>query len=72
MRPSGRDRAPNEAERELVYRQTVLVLSDLDELSNRNSGDIRGLSEPAVKARLHRARLFLRGQLAVSFGYAPA
>jgi RNA polymerase sigma-70 factor (ECF subfamily) len=52
--------------------KTVLVLSDLEELSNQDIGDILGLSVPAVKARLHRARLFLRGKLAVSFGYSPA
>lgn len=52
--------------------KTVLVLSDLEELSNRDIGDILGLSVPAVKSRLHRARLFLRGKLSVSFGYSPA
>ena len=52
--------------------KAVLVLSDLEELSNRDIGDILGLSVPAVKSRLHRARLFLRGKLAASFGQSPA
>jgi RNA polymerase sigma-70 factor (ECF subfamily) len=51
--------------------KTVLVLSDLEELSNRDIGDILGLSVPAVKSRLHRARLLLRGKLSVSLGHSP-
>ena len=51
--------------------KAVLVLSDLEELSNREIGAALGLTVPAVKARLHRARLFLRGQLAVTLGHAP-
>ena len=43
--------------------KAVLVLSDFEERSNRDIGDALGLTVPAVKARLHRARLFLRGQL---------
>lgn len=50
--------------------RAVLVLSDFEELSNRDIGDALGLSVPAVKARLHRARLFLRGKLAVSLGHS--
>jgi RNA polymerase sigma-70 factor (ECF subfamily) len=49
--------------------RTVLVLSDMEELSNREIADTLGLSVSAVKARLHRARLFLRGKLAVSMGH---
>jgi RNA polymerase sigma-70 factor (ECF subfamily) len=52
--------------------RTVLVLSDFEELSNRDIGEALGLSVSAVKARLHRARLFLRGKLAVSLGHAGA
>ncbi len=48
--------------------KAVVVLSDLEELPQRETADILGLSLPAVKARLHRARLFLRGQLAASLG----
>jgi RNA polymerase sigma-70 factor (ECF subfamily) len=51
--------------------KAVLVLSDFEELSNRNIGEALGLTVPAVKARLHRARLFLRGQLAVTLGHSP-
>jgi RNA polymerase sigma-70 factor (ECF subfamily) len=46
--------------------KAVLVLSDVEELSNRDIGEILGLSVLAVKARLHRARLCLRGKLAVT------
>lgn len=52
--------------------KAVLVLSDLEELSNHDIGEILGLSVPAVKARLHRARLFLRGKLAVALGHSPS
>ena len=51
--------------------KAVLVLSDFEELSNRDIADVLGLSVSAVKARLHRSRLFLRGRLAVSLGYSP-
>ena len=50
--------------------KAVLVLSDFEDLSNKEIGEALGLTVLAVKARLHRARLFLRGQLAVAFGYA--
>ncbi len=52
--------------------KAVVVLSDLEELSNRETGAILGLSLSAVKARLHRARLLLRGKLAAALGSAPA
>lgn len=52
--------------------RTVLVLSDMEELSNQDIADALGLSVSAIKARLHRARLFLRGKLAVSLGHAGA
>ncbi|MBI3779533.1 MAG: sigma-70 family RNA polymerase sigma factor [candidate division NC10 bacterium] len=51
--------------------KAVIVQSDIEGLSNREIGEVLGLSIPAVKARLHRARLFLRGKLAVSLGYSP-
>jgi RNA polymerase sigma-70 factor, ECF subfamily len=51
--------------------KAVLVLSDFEDLSNKEIGEVLGLTVPAVKARLHRARLCLRGQLAVVFGYSP-
>jgi len=51
--------------------RAVLVLSDFEELPNREIGEALGLTVSAVKARLHRARLFLRGQLAVALGHSP-
>jgi RNA polymerase sigma-70 factor (ECF subfamily) len=51
--------------------KAVIVLSDLEGISNREISHALGLSVPAVKARLHRTRLFLRGRLAVSLGYSP-
>ena len=52
--------------------KAVLVLSDFEDLPNRDIGEVLGLTVLAVKARLHRARLFLRGQLAVALGHSPA
>ena len=52
--------------------KVVVVLSDLDGLSDREIGAVLGVSVGAVRSRLHRARLFLRGKLAVTLGYAPA
>jgi RNA polymerase sigma-70 factor (ECF subfamily) len=51
--------------------KAVVVLSDVEELSNRDIAQALGLTVPAVKARLHRARLFLRGKLAAHFGHSP-
>jgi RNA polymerase sigma-70 factor (ECF subfamily) len=41
----------------------VFVLSDVEGLSNEEMAKILGLSVPAIKSRLHRARLFLRERL---------
>lgn len=41
----------------------VLVLRDLEGLSNEEVAEVVGASVLAVKARLHRARLVLRGRL---------
>jgi RNA polymerase sigma-70 factor (ECF subfamily) len=51
--------------------RTVVVLSDREGHSDREIGAVLGLSVSAVKARLHRSRLFLRGRLAVALGYSP-
>jgi RNA polymerase sigma-70 factor (ECF subfamily) len=51
--------------------KAVVMLSDLEGVPNREIGKTLGLSVPAVKTRLHRARLFLRGKLAVSLGHSP-
>jgi RNA polymerase sigma-70 factor (ECF subfamily) len=47
----------------------VFVLRDTEGLSHREIGDMLALSVPAVKSRLHRARLFLRHHLATYFGF---
>jgi len=44
------------------YRMT-LVLRDMEGLSAKEVGTIMGLTERAVKSRLHRARLFVRREL---------
>ncbi|MBI2090429.1 MAG: sigma-70 family RNA polymerase sigma factor [Deltaproteobacteria bacterium] len=51
--------------------KAVVVLSDLEGLRDQEIAKTLGLSVAAVKTRLHRARLFLRGQLAVHLGYSP-
>lgn len=45
----------------------VLLLRDIEGFSNSEVMEILGLSLPAVKSRLHRARLFLRGELCKYF-----
>ena len=49
-----------------IYRD-VYVLSDVEGLPNSEIADILGLSVPAVKSRLHRARLLMRNALAPHF-----
>ncbi|MBP2676739.1 MAG: polymerase sigma-70 factor, subfamily [Deltaproteobacteria bacterium] len=44
--------------------RVVFVLSDIEGLSNEETAKILGMTVPAVKSRLHRARLYLREQLA--------
>ncbi len=51
---------------EPAYR-SVFVLRDLDELSTEETADALGLSVPAVKSRLLRARLQLREKLTRHF-----
>ena len=43
--------------------RTMLVLRDVEGLSNVEIAEVLGLSVPVVKTRVHRARLFLRKQL---------
>lgn len=52
--------------------RAVVVMSDLEGIPNREIGEALGLTVTAVKARLHRARLFLRGKLAVHLGHSPS
>lgn len=49
-----------------VYRD-VYLLADVEELSNADIADILDLSVPAIKSRLHRARLLMRNALAPYF-----
>jgi RNA polymerase sigma-70 factor, ECF subfamily len=53
-----------------LYRDTY-VLADVDGLSNAEVGATLGLSLPAVKSRLHRARLMMRDALAPFFEEPP-
>jgi len=52
--------------------KSVVVLSDLEGLSDKEIAVAVGITVAAVKTRLHRARLFLRGKLAARLGYSPA
>lgn len=45
----------------------VFLMRDVHGLSTTDTADALGLSIPAVKSRLHRARLFLRGKLSDYF-----
>ena len=49
------------------YRE-IFVLRDVQHLSVAETGKVLGLSTPAVKTQLHRARLQMREQLAPVFG----
>jgi RNA polymerase sigma-70 factor (ECF subfamily) len=49
-----------------TYRD-VYVLADVEGLPNAEIGNMLGLSVPAVKSRLHRARLMMRDALAPHF-----
>jgi RNA polymerase sigma-70 factor (ECF subfamily) len=48
--------------------RTVLVLRDIEEFDTHQTADILDISIPAVKTRLHRARLALRDLLEPMFG----
>jgi RNA polymerase sigma-70 factor (ECF subfamily) len=49
-----------------IYRD-VYVLADVEGLPNQEIAEMLGLSLPAVKSRLHRARLLMREALAPHF-----
>ncbi len=49
-----------------IYRD-VYVLGDVKDLPNAEIGELLGLSLPAVKSRLHRARVMMRAALAPYF-----
>ena len=48
--------------------KAVVVMSDMDGLSDREIAATLGLTVSAVKTRLHRAHLCIRGRLAVHLG----
>jgi RNA polymerase sigma-70 factor, ECF subfamily len=52
--------------------KSAVVLSDMEGMTDREIAVMLGLTVSAVKTRLHRARLFLRGKLAVHLGYSAA
>jgi RNA polymerase sigma-70 factor (ECF subfamily) len=52
--------------------KTVVILSDLEGMSDKEIAAATSLTVSAVKTRLHRARLFLRGKLAVTLGYSAS
>lgn len=47
--------------------KTTFILRDINNLSTEETARILKLSPPAVKSRLHRARLFLREELSKYF-----
>jgi len=47
--------------------RAVFLLRDVEGLSNAEIAKVLEISVPAVKSRLHRARLFLRGELTKYF-----
>jgi RNA polymerase sigma-70 factor (ECF subfamily) len=51
--------------------KSIVVLSDLEGISDKEIAIITNLTVSAVKTRLHRARLVLRGKLATTLGYSP-
>jgi RNA polymerase sigma-70 factor, ECF subfamily len=52
--------------------KSVVVLSDLEGMSDKEIAAALGVTISAVKTRLHRARLFLRGKMAVRLGHSAA
>lgn len=50
--------------------RTVLVLRDVEGQSTAETAEIAGITEAAVKARLHRARVIVRRELAQIVGRA--
>ena len=47
--------------------KVVFLLRDVEGLSTEKTGEVLNLTIPAVKSRLHRARLFLRKKLSTYF-----
>ncbi len=55
-----------------AHYRAVVMLRDLEELSNEQTAEILGEAVSSVKSRLHRARLSLREQLTLLMSGAPA
>ncbi len=55
-----------------VTLRTVFQLRDIQERSTGETAEILGISQTAVKVRLHRARLLLREKLSAYFGTSAA
>ena len=53
-----------------IYR-TAFVLRDLEELPTAEVAAVLGIETPAVRQRVHRARLLLRGYLSHLVGVEP-
>ena len=51
------------------FDKAVVMMSDIEGLSDREIAEALDLTVSAVKTRLHRARLFVRGKLAVHLGH---
>lgn len=47
--------------------RVVFMLRDVERLSTEETAEAIGVSEPAVKSRLHRARSFLRNEITKAF-----
>jgi RNA polymerase sigma-70 factor (ECF subfamily) len=47
--------------------KATFVLRDIEKLSTKETADVLGISESAVKTRLHRARMQLRESLSDYF-----
>jgi len=58
-----RDRLDRAIRRLPEFYRDVFILADVEQLPNADIGRMLGLSLPAVKSRLHRARLLLREAL---------
>ena len=52
--------------------KSVVILSDMEGMSDKEIAVMLSLTVSAVKTRLHRARLFLRGKLVVQLGHSAA
>jgi RNA polymerase sigma-70 factor (ECF subfamily) len=68
MSEESRERLDKAVQRLPESLKVVFLLRDIDDMSTRETGEILGLSDTAVKTRLSRARLRLREDLSVYFG----